>query len=380
MATDTAALLARHLPILRYDSQGSFLAGSAGIMTDRVSPDGRTANQLKRADGSVIATAGRGLDLDFLGWEKYGDGTGASRSDYLDVVGRDYVQQARQMHRPPYADVVYGRARGAGGGAWWLQYWLFYLYNNKAFLGFGLHEGDWEMVMVRLGTDRKPEAMAFAQHSHGQKIAWQHVQKKGERPIVYVARGSQASFPTPGRHDAPVIPDYADGKGPEVASPNLEIVTEEAPAWMAWPGRWGSTRARSKVESDAPRGPRHQDKWRDPWTFFEECDEIVPGRRALGPPPPAPPAPELDVRREGDRAVVAYRFPAAPEKPRPAFLVVTLDAPGDDLPPATETFPVEGASGEVQPSLPLEDGPYEVRASAADDAGNASPATVVRLA
>jgi hypothetical protein len=368
-----AELLARHLPVLRYDSQGSFLADSPGVLTDR------PGNQLKDADGRPRAgAAGRPpLRLEYLGWPKYADGAAAARSDYLDAVGRDYVMQARQMHRGEYADRIHGRAVRADDGGWWLQYWLFYLYNDKSFLGFGLHEGDWEMVQVRLGADEAPQAMAFAQHGHGQRCDWRLVERRGTRPVVYVARGSQASFAAPGRHDAPVIPDYADGKGAEVAAATLVVIGDGAPAWVGWQGRWGSSRARSKLESDSPRGPAHQEKWRHPATFHAECDEI---RRTREPPVPGPPVPEIAVRREDDRAVVAYRMPAAPGRPRAVALVVSVEDPADALPPATEGHAIDAAAGEVRHGLPLEEGPYEVRVSAADEQGNMSASAETVLA
>ena len=227
----------------------------------------------------------------------------------MDAVGRDYVLQAREMHRGDLADRMYGHAQPADDGGWWLQYWFFYLYNNKAFLGIGLHEGDWEMVQVRIAPDGSPRAMAFAQHNHGQRCGWGLVQKRGDRPIVYVARGSQASFASAGRHDAPVVPDHADGKGPEIAHATLDLVDGEGPRWLGWPGRWGSTKARNRLESNSPRGPAHQDKWSEPEAFHDECDEIR-RERAREAPVPGPPAPEITVRREGDRALVGYRFTA----------------------------------------------------------------------
>jgi hypothetical protein len=242
---------------------GQFLADSPAIPTNRVSPEGQ-GNELKRADGRSIAKAAGGrrrtlLALDFLGWPNYADGAAAARSDYLNARGRDYVVQAREMHRGGFADRIYGHARPADGGGWWLQYWFFYLLNTKAFLGIGLHEGDWEMVQLRIGANGCPSEMAFAQHAHGQRCGWALVEKGGARPIVYVARGPQASFASAGRHDAPVVPDYADGKGREVAQATLELIDAESPAWVAWPGRWGSTKARTKLESNSPRGPAHQE-------------------------------------------------------------------------------------------------------------------------
>ena len=319
------------------------------------------------------------LDLGFLGWPEYRDGTEAARSDFLDAVGRDYVEQAREMHRAPYADRVYGHVARDDDGLRYLQYWLFYLFNNKAFLGFGLHEGDWEMVQVKLNVQGAPEAIAFAQHAHGQRCAWRLVEKRGGRPIVYVARGSQASFPRPGRHDAPVVDDVADGKGREV-SPTLEVLSDGSPAWVGWAGRWGSTKARNRLESNSPRGPAQHDQWEDPVTFHEEADEFDPRRMAPGPPPPLPHRPSISVRREGDHAVIAYRFPSRPRATRPRFSSWSRSThEADELPPATYAFPVEQRTGELEHPLKLEEGPYRVLASAADAAGNSSETTSVRL-
>ena len=166
------------------------------------------------------------------------------------------------MHRPGFADQIHGHALPADDGGWWLQYWFFYLFNNKAFLGFGLHEGDWEMVQLRLAADGRPRAMAFAQHQHGQRCDWGTVEKLGERPVVYVARGSQASFATAGRHEAPIVPDYADGRGPELArqrsscSPTLNPPGSPGPAAGARRARaTGSSRTARAAPPTRTSGP-----------------------------------------------------------------------------------------------------------------------------
>jgi hypothetical protein len=377
-------LLQRHLPVLRYDSQGSFMADSPAILTDRVAASGEPANLLKRADGTVLASAAPGgpgdrLELDLLGFPKYGSGTKARRSDHLDAVGRDYVLQAREMHRGEYKDRVYGRAVEADDGGKWLQYWFFYLYNNKAFLGFGLHEGDWEMVQLRLDSADRPTSMAFAQHTHGQRCRWELVERREARPVVYVARGSQASYASAGRHEAPVVPDHADGRGPEVSRPTLEAIGAEGPGWVAWPGRWGSSKARSALESNSPRGPAHQDKWSEPATFHDECDEFDPNELAPELLPPAPPAPAISARRAGDRALISYRFSLQRGLPAPVQLIVSLDSAQDALPPATYTHRLDSMSGEIEHPLPLEEKEYEVRVSAADEDGNVSEPVSTQL-
>ena len=362
MGTEEAAeLLERHKPLLRYDSQGSFYADSARGMPERA------ANMLRRADGSAIATAAPGgLTLDFLGARRYGDGSRVGRDDYLDAAGRDYVLQAREIHaNSAYADRTYGHLALDKAGRRWLQYWFFYYYNDKAFLGFGLHEGDWEMVQIRLGTGGAPEAMTFAQHEHGERCSWQQVERRGNRPVVYVARGSQASYPRSGRHRAPIVPDHADGRGAEV-SPELETLDGRRLRWVGWPGRWGSTRARNVAESSSPRGPRQHGQWERPQEFHEDAVEKL-GLRGMVQGQPelrVAPAPRISAERVGDRAIVRYALP----RPRrgeslPVQIVVSVDSPDDDLPPASYSFPVEEARGTIEHPLKLEDRRYVVRAS-----------------
>src|SRR4051794_17185624 len=353
-------------------------------MTDRVSANGKEVNVLRRRDGRVLAAAkaGRGrpqLGLGFLGARKYASGDAVQKGDYLDELGQDYVLAGREMHRPPYNDVVSGHVAVDAQGGVWLQYWFFYLWNNKAFLGFGLHEGDWEMVQIGFGSDGKPRTMTFAQHQHGQRCSWSVVEKQGDRPVVYVARGSQASYPVAGRHDAPLVDDVADGEGAR-ASPRVEQLVDRSPRWVGWPGRWGSTKARWQAESDSPVGPRQHSQWTDPLAFHNDAIEYDPRRAALLPPPPAPPRPRIKARREGRHAVVTCRFPRRkPHEPRPAQLVVSVDSREDDLPPATYSFPVKAGEFTIEHPLVLEDRRYVVRASAADDSGHTSDTVQVPL-
>jgi len=382
-------LLLRQLPILRYDSQGSFYADAASGMTDNVSSDGKRSNSLKRDAGKVIAAAKPGsgqpqLTIDFLGGSRYGDEETVAKTDYLDAVGRDYVLDARQMHaRSEYANRVYGHlARDPSNGRAFLQYWFFYYWNNKAFLGFGLHEGDWEMVQIGLGDDGKPQTMVFAQHDHAERCAWSDVKRDGERPQVFVARGSQASYPRPGRHKAPLVPDQADGKGATI-SPALEVIGDGDPGWADWPGRWGSSRARNLAESNSPRGPRYHGQWAAPASFEAEAIERrdvaaprVAGEAELEPPP----APRLAAHRQGDRAVVEYEFPKpSPDQPRAKALLLSVDSPEDQLPPASESFPVRGRRGSVEHPLPLEDRKYVVLGSGLSPEGVSSDTVTVPL-
>jgi hypothetical protein len=66
--------------------------------------------------------------------------------------------------------------------------------------------------------------------------------------------------------------DEADGRG-RSQRPRVEPIDDRDPAWVAWPGRWGGTRAGIwPGEESSPRGPRFQEdgRWRRPGSFHAE--------------------------------------------------------------------------------------------------------------
>ena len=173
-------LLARYSPYLQYDSLESFRSDSAAILPEHFFEDGSKwsyTNVLKRKGGGVVASARpkedeKQLDLAFLG-KQYANGQVVKDTDFLDAAGRRYVEDARRLHGDPrYADRAYGHVVNEPAGPTWLQYWFFYYYNDKNYFGIGLHEGDWEMIQIRLGRDGEPNAATFAQHRDGEAFNW----------------------------------------------------------------------------------------------------------------------------------------------------------------------------------------------------------------
>jgi hypothetical protein len=289
------------------------------------------------------------------------------------------------MHAlPQYRNQIFGHGVNDEQGRLWLQYWFFYYYNNKAFLGIGLHEGDWEMMQIRLDRQYKPNVLTYSQHRQGARASWANVERvqtpDGPAPVVYPARGSHACYFRPGVHkEAPVVPDYNDAKGPRIR-PAVVVISDNSPRWVRWPGRWGSTPRRNFLESDSPRGPMQHWQWRDADRFHAEARPAPTGSAKAKPPATLVPSPTVDIHRDDGHAVIDYRFkkPARGQE-LPVGLVVSIDARDDDLPPATYNFPVSGLEGSVEHPLELDARPYVAKVAAFSQGGDSSNAVTLRL-
>jgi hypothetical protein len=195
------------------------------------------------------------------------------------------------------APVVYGTWFRAPDGRVALQYWLFYAYNlwspvvpqSPDF--WQAHEGDWEAVTVLLDRRGRPQTLGVSRHCSGGRRAWGRAERRGPRPVVYVALGSHSNDFGPGRgtldprcwpreaiaifraYGRPLY-DYT-GRGAVVA-PAVVRVTARAPSWIAFRGRCGETQYVHFPNNDpiafgaGPRGPAFHDLWRRPFA--------VPGR------------------------------------------------------------------------------------------------------
>ena len=361
-----ADLLDRYKPHLVYDSQESYFADSSAEWTDA------PGNVLMRADRNTVVAAATAagavaqLSLEFLGNVKYGNAEPVKPGDLIGHPDKNYLERYRQLHpQERYRNRMYGHAV-EGSERLWLQYWFFYYYNDAPlkWIGYGKHEGDWEMIQLRLGDDSTPDLAVYAQHKEAGVREWRDVQRldDGDTPVIYVARGAHASYFAPGHH----WNDRADGGRP--APPlTLEIVEADDPAWIAWPGVWGDTQADSDIEGQSsPDGPCRHNQWADPDSLIPKAAEV-----AERPAPKAPPAhPQtVTVARVDQKAQVDYVFPGE-SLGRVQRLLVTVNSPDDHFPPATYELPIDKPRGTVEVPLPLEDDQhYEVQVSAIDEDG-----------
>jgi hypothetical protein len=349
-------LLRRFQPALRYDSNEQFFADSAAQFTDAPGVALRRGPQGGKAGALIASAMPTGsepkLSLAFLGPQTYGNGAKVDKTDVIGVRGQDYRAQYVKLRtsRPDLNNRMYARAVHANGRLW-LQYWLWYFYNDyQLALGFGTHEGDWECLQLRMGIDGDvPDVVVFAQHRHGEKRAWEDVEKlpgTPDAPVAYVARGSHAAYFESGYHQTEAWYDIADGKRP-APKLKLEIVEDATHPWMRWPGRWGDTMPRdprADLDQSAPTGPGTKKHWRDPNKLLDNARPSV--RRE------APRAPDITLTRgKGDRLQIAYDFSA--REPKPRALVVTVNSRNEKgVPPTTHTF--EEVAGEPKGAIRTE--------------------------
>jgi hypothetical protein len=142
----------------------------------------------------------------------------------------------------------------------WLQYWFFYYFNPQNFGGIGVHEGDWEMIQIRLNDSLGTDYATYAQHNAAENRVWSQVTsiEGGFRPVVWVARNSHASYFEAGDNlRLPCPTDYFDGESADQVIPAVEEITTTDPRWVGWMGKWGA--------GGAPDGPAHKGvQWSDP--------------------------------------------------------------------------------------------------------------------
>jgi len=227
----------------------------------------------------------------------------------------------------PFRCTVYARCVGQPGGKA-LQYWYLYVYND--FLNH--HEGDWEMVTIALDPNDQPTEVAYSNHHGGVRRAWQDAPREGDRPLVYVARGSHAGYFRYASGGHALVGDLSTGKPPpalfflkparQLANhvirvvqrvPGIRLFRDNPPAdpildtghappekigervspevllmpdgddfppdsdawWMRYRGFWGSTRPRvlgsvGVIGPWASNSPRDT-RWREPLVWLQSC-------------------------------------------------------------------------------------------------------------
>ncbi|MGE0145579.1 MAG: Vps62-related protein [Planctomycetota bacterium] len=132
-----------------------------------------------------------------------------------------------------------------------IQYWWFCGFNDS-FASFN-HQGDWEHVTVRVER-RAIVGVYFAAHEGGQYVAANAgLRFVRGRPLVYMAKGSHASYYTTGTWMAGL--DVASDSGPEWDTSRVLRSLATQP-WRNFAGAWGEVG--SIATTTGPLGPWHK--------------------------------------------------------------------------------------------------------------------------
>lgn len=178
-----------------------------------------------------------------------------------------------------------------------LQYWLFWYHNPAK----NDHEGDWEFIQLLFEADsvdealnEPPVAVGYAQHTGGERATWDDakLEREGDRPVVYAARGSHASYFGSalylGRSSSEGFGcDDTDGPSRRldpavVLLPDRVDDPEDPLAWLSFQGRWGQ---REAGFFNGPTGPFAKARWSEPVTWHEglrDSSVVIPGGDGAG--------------------------------------------------------------------------------------------------
>jgi hypothetical protein len=361
---DHQRLLHRFRPALLYDSQEAYFADHPAQMV--VNP----GNILRRDDGGLARADDGTLTLATLG-PSYTDGAKASKHDVLSIAGKDYREayaSLRERH-PELKNHIVARAKRDSEQRLWLQYWLWYFYNDyRLAADYGLHEGDWELVQMRLGADEDPDTAqpdyaVYAQHARAQRRPWDQVHKdpdNADAAQVYVARGSHASYFHAGVFPTEVWADVCDAGRPSPPS-TLLIIGDHPQDWAGWPGRWGDTKANTtrldkSLTSDSPDGPCRKPHFQDPKKLFDDASEFVDTKDPL-------PGPDFQVGRRDGRLIVTYNVTRVVGVA--TAVIITINSSQErGTPPKTYAYKITATGGRIVTPIPVDaTRTYDVRLS-----------------
>jgi len=254
----------------------------------------RSSNQLLRGPGE----AGY---IDIHGEGKNGSGYEAADPKCIEDGPED--DDVLDCNAGPGAVMYYRRT--SHEGRWYWDYWWFYRYNDYKGVGdacdsifCGDHEGDWEGITVVTTATVPAEIVGAIYAAHAQRvlIRGSELPRAGNHPLVFVAKGTHASYPfwcagdcrqyrkvagerLPETHHDGAVAWGANSDAecaehtcvrplPEVGKPGQKALPLAA-AWAGWPGMWGGTcfrRCEHVAHGEAsPRSPGLQARFRGPW-------------------------------------------------------------------------------------------------------------------
>jgi hypothetical protein len=186
-----------------------------------------------------------------------GDNKAGGEGMFLDLD--DKLRRGEGPGAPSYYDV-----RG-NDGARMINYW--FLYGNsrpniKHSPDFS-HEGDWEHITVLLGAGNKARQVYYAQHHGGCLVNLD----PRDRPTVFSARGSHASYPKRGEYDVSGVGPFDvkdEAKGGTTWDTRNLLRPLNGEAWYGenagegFGGGWGQVG--NTADTTGPQGPHRVHK------------------------------------------------------------------------------------------------------------------------
>ncbi len=283
--TTAQELAEKYAPVMMIRKQGEKLCDTTVEQYQPMKVDALFGNpdvKLMRNEGkksSLITKAPTLDDIRNRGEEAYLDLPGDPLGDTC-VYAKDFDRMKRAGEAPVAVYAHVAHEQGRSGLA--LQYWFYWYFNQFN----DLHESDWEGMQITFDADtpaealkQEPDEMILFQHAGGERAEWgdSKVEKEGDRPVVYPAAGSHATFyqsaiyPQNGSHGSGVGCDNTAEPLRELR-PQAVLLPDQATdrgefAWLSFDGRWGQ---KEKGFNNGPTGPQTKDQWSEPFTWMEQ--------------------------------------------------------------------------------------------------------------
>jgi hypothetical protein len=236
----------------------------------------------------------------------------AGAATYVDIAGEDVTDYHGPAQCRPLLDCDRGERSAIyyhvteSNNRFYVDYWWFLRFNHfpRSLPGFSCrsefarkqsicdeHEGDWEGVTVVTRPEDNHHVDYVVYAAHKGTFRYSPSPKSlvdGTRPIVYLAQGSHAAYPSDCAGTCHQPPELAaaglidlpegryDGKSswgrnadrcePNAQGSCLQSLTRQH--WTAWAGQWGAGCAGAcggAIDANSPRSPGVQARYQTPW-------------------------------------------------------------------------------------------------------------------
>ncbi|MCG8604869.1 Vps62-related protein [bacterium] len=137
-----------------------------------------------------------------------------------------------------------------------ITYWWFMGYNDGQVAGFASHQGDWEHVTIRV-MDDEVEGVWFAGHGKPARYhSRNQLRMTNQRPTVYCANGTHASYPRVGGFNTVFNLDQTGNGTIWQTWKNLQPLVDQP--WRDYAGAWGEVG--EFAHTTGPLGPWYKRK------------------------------------------------------------------------------------------------------------------------